>query len=735
LNDDQRYFLLARYKRKVCELKSVSLVGLKSKDFLLFVVFMQLSVDVAVLFDIPVARQVIGFLCLTFVPGLIILKLLKSDQFDMLESVLFSAGLSIVFLFLAGLLTNEFGFLFGVSQPLSLLPLMVVLNGFMSIGGVLVYLKSRTIETRPSNPVKISPLMILYLSLPILSIVGAVYVTTYGNNLLLLFMIISIAVLVVLGTFSKRLLPSNYYPFALLMITIAILFHASLISRYIVPFGSDIPGEYFVFRITENSAYWNPTLPSVMGMEFGTYNSMLSITVLPTVFVNILHLDPTWLFKLAYPLIFSFVPLVLYQVWQTFLSKKYAFIAAFLFIALETFYTEMLGLSRQMIAELFFALLLLVIVRNKMKPTTKIAFFMIFSFALVVSHYALALIFLFFLAFALVSLIVLKRPGKNVTFTMVVFFFVLMFAWYIYTSGSATFDKFLYFGNIVYDHLNGFFNPASRGTTVLEGLGIAASPSIWNTISRVFAYFTQAFIVLGFISLVTKRASFRIEKEYFMLISAAVVLLAMLIIIPGLANTLNMTRFYQILQFFLAPLCVIGGEFIVKLSSKLSLHLSERKKELAVCALLLIILVPYFLFQTEFVFEVTGSRSWSVPLSGYRMNALYLYGHSGYTDAYNVYGAQWLSANVNAQNSTIYADQCSFNNILDIYATVYAGNSLSNITIVANNSVVYLSTLNVVYGLVPFGQFTANTSQLSFVSDDLNVIYSNSGSVIYKNSP
>lgn len=206
--------------------------------------------------------------------------------------------------------------------------------------------------------------------------------------------------------------------------------------------------------------------------------------------------------------------------------------------------------------------------------------------------------------------------------------------------------------------------------------------------------------------------------------------LAMVILVPGLANTLNMTRFYHILLFFLAPFCVVGAELIVKL-------LSKRENEFAVSALLLIVLVPFFLFQTSFVYEVTGSDSWSIPLSGYRMNALRLYGLYGYTDAYSVYGAQWLSKNVDVKNLALYADERARASVLTIYGMIYSGyvNGLSNITIVADNGVVYLSTLNVVEGVIPFGRLSWNTSELSFIFDDLNIIYVNGGSEIYKHSP
>jgi len=705
-------------------------INISDSKTLLFIVISLLSIFcLVVFFDIPIARQVIGFFYLTFVPGFVFLKILNLGKLDRAETVLFSVGLSVAFLMIAGLLINELSLLFGFSEPLSLVPLMIVLNSLILIGGVLVYSKRKNVHIWNSKTIKTSPSIVLFLCLPILSIIGAIYVNVYNNNFLLLFMIISIAVLFIVGVLSKRLLPSKLYPFAVLMIAVALLFHSSLISNYIIPFGSDVPGEYFIFKTIQNNAYWNSTSSPIEGTVIGRFNDMLSITILPTVYANILNINAQLVFKILYPLIFSFVPLGLYKIWQTYISKKYAFIAAFLFMAQLTFYTEMLGLNRQIIAELFFVLLLLVIVQKKIKPINKTICFIIFSFALVTSHYAVATIFLFFISFASILLTVLKRPSKKITLTMVVLFFVIMFTWYIYTSGSASFNSILEKINYVNSQLGDFFDPASRGETVMTGMGLAESPSIWNTVSRMFAYITEAFIVFGFVALVTKRTRIHVKKEYFIFTVTAMVFLAALIVVPGLANTFNMTRFYHILLFFLAPLCVVGAASIVKL-------LSKREKKLAVYALLLFVLVPYFLFQTSFVYEVTGSDSWSIPLSGYRMDALELYGHYGYTDAYSVYGAQWLSKNVDVGNSIIYADERTATNVLTIHALIVARKlSLSNITIVADNGVVYLSSLNVVYGLIPYGDLSWNTSELSPIFDDLNLVYTNGGSEVYQNPP
>lgn len=159
---------------------------------------------IIVFLDIPIARQVIGFFYFTFLPGFVFLKLLKLNELDRVETILFSVGFSVAFLMIAGLLINESFFLFGVSQPLSLVPLMIVLSSIALIGGVLVYLRSEDLEIRNIELSTKSPFILLLLCLPILSVVGAMYVNVYGSSILLLFTIIAVSLLFITAVLSKK---------------------------------------------------------------------------------------------------------------------------------------------------------------------------------------------------------------------------------------------------------------------------------------------------------------------------------------------------------------------------------------------------------------------------------------------------------------------------------------------------------------------------------------------------
>lgn len=697
-----------------------TLSSLRSSEALAIMLPLQFITCLTILLDIPVARQLLGFLYFTIIPGYIAVRLLKLEGIGKLETAIFSLGFSVAFLMLGGLLTNELCLRLGISRPLSLIPSMITLNGLVLLGEILIYLRSDDGMRFVEEMTVLQSSTWLVMVLPILSITGALCAYVFGNNLILLAMILAISLVFIIGVVSKQL-PSNFYPFALLMIAISLLFSATLVSKNLINFGSDLSLEYSLCQNTLKSAQWSP----ISDPSLGRFDPMLSITILPTIYSNLLNMDLNSVFKMLFPLIFSFVPLGLYQIWQKNLGKKNAFIATFLLVGQETFYTEMLGLGRQIIAELFFVLLLFIVLNTKIQQSKRIICYTILSAGLIMSHYAIAVIFVFFIFLTYVFLAITKRSGSKIRIGMVLIFLVMMFSWYIFISGSAAFDNLLSYGNYVYGQLGQFFNISSRGETVLVGLGIESAPTIWNLISRIFGYFTESLIAIGFIGLITRKVGLNFEKEDFILSSIAMAFLAALIIVPGLAATFNMTRFYHILLFFIAPLCVLGANLVTK-------PVSKRRGEFWALTLLLVVLVPFFLFQTSFVFEVVRSQSWSLPLSGYRMTASEL-SHFGYTDDQSVLVAYWIHADVNFLQMPLYADRSS-RALLISYGSIPLEVilPLSNVTVISGNDTVYLSSLNVISNTVVTAHYSCKLDELTFLAN-MDQVYSNGGNEIYSN--
>jgi len=706
----------------------------------LLVLVPQVAFCFTVVFDIPVARQFLGFFCLSFLPGFIAIKLLKLDGLSLLEKGLFSVGLSVAFFMLGGLVLNELGLLLGISQPLSLVPLIVSLTVCVLGGGLFASKNEpigswKVVQTKSLLPYLTAALI------PVVGIAGAVLVNLNGNNLVAMMMFVAICVLFVVVLMASK--SARVYPFVILMIALALLYSPLFASKYMVSFGSDVPTEFFVFRTTLTQGFWNVTLPSpwIYNLNMGNFHSMLSVTIFPTIYTILLKLDPTSTFALVYPALFALVPVGLYQTWRKYLGERMSFVSAFLFMAYGVFFGEMLGLNRQMIAELFFVLLLAAALHAKIGRNTKIVLFVIFSSGLVTSHYSLSVIVAFFLVFTTVVLFIFKRRSRKFTLTMVILFLAIMFTWFIYTSGSSVLDSLVQSTNRISSQFGDFFNLGSRGQFVVRGLGLEQSPSIWNTLSRGFAYLTEIFILIGLlVTILGQRARFRLENkfeiDYYLLVLASGVLLVALLVVPGLANTLNMTRFYQILLMFLAPLFGLGVYAILK-------PLHSHRKEVVPTILLLVVLVPYFLFQSGFIYEVAKTESYvssSILLSQTRMSPQYLYYQYGYMDTYSVYGATWLSNNFDAEKSNVSADIVSISTVLYIYGHTYPGlvNELYNSTVVVGNSIVYMSTLNVVYNTIggAYGNWTLswNSSDASFLNNS-DAVYTNGGSQVYANPP
>ncbi len=687
------------------------------QDFLSVVVLLQVIMYISLFLNLELVREVIGIVYLTFIPGIVFIKLLKIDKLNKLEFILFSAGFSIAFLMLSGLTLNAFGSLVGLNQPLSTLPLSLFINSLIIVGAAAAHLRQGRTPQQSAFSLKFNRSILLLVLIPILSIAGVYSVNVTGNNSILLIMLLVSALTFAVTLFYEK--SSSVYPFAIFMIALALLFHYSLISTYILPYGGDSPVELYVFQSAQLNSRWNPIFMVPTDQGFGRFNAMLSVTVLPTVYSNMLGLEGTWVYKIVFPIIFALLPVALYLLWQPYIGKKFAFAAAFLFMAQATFYTEMMALNRQLIGEVFFVLLLLVLLSSKIKLEGKFLGFMILGMGLIFSHYALAEIFLFLIFAAwFTSVWVLKRPSINLQVGMIVFFFVAMFAWYIYTSGAVVFDSFMTFAGYVMAQLGDFFNPASRGVQVLTGLGLTESPSILNTLSRLVAYGTEVFILIGFIAVMRKKTKFIFERDYKVFTLIAIVFLGALTIIPGLANTLNMTRFYHILLMILAPFCIVGIWAFVK-------TISKRERIIGTSILIVAILVPYFLFQTNFIYEVAKTDSWSVPLSKYRMPPLRLYGDYGYIDTYSVYGAEWVSANV-PYKYNLYGDNAIFT-ALTAYGLIYRGYTkpITNTTVLSPGEFAYLSYISVKYEKMSWNH------TLLITLNQTDLIYSNGGSQVY----
>ena len=256
------------------------------RRFLNLELFLQIGAIIALLLNIPFLRQITVFVYLSFLPGYLILKLARMNKSSRIETFFFSLGLSLALVMFLCVLINEVYPLLGIMNPLSMFPISVSL---FSVTTVLYAfsIRNKTELASTRIHIQVDYHTILLFSIAALVIMGMIYGDLSGNSSLLLVLIVVIAVLFVCS-FSQKLIPSKFYPLLVFVTSFFLLFHVSLVSKYLV--GYDVNLEMYFSRLTYDASFWDRTIPYA-------YNSMLSITILPVTYSKLMGIDLKFIFK------------------------------------------------------------------------------------------------------------------------------------------------------------------------------------------------------------------------------------------------------------------------------------------------------------------------------------------------------------------------------------------------------------------------------------------------------
>jgi uncharacterized membrane protein len=163
-----------------------------------------LFVDYVILLNLPVIRQFFSTLYFTIVPGAIILQVLKIKKVDTLKKISLSIGLSVSFLMFYGLFINIIYPNFGVSKPLSTVPLLFSINLVLFLLLLLMYRinkdldESSSLSSKSYDRFKYISLTIFPILLPFLSIFGNYLMNTRNNNIILIIMLLLIPIYIFL---------------------------------------------------------------------------------------------------------------------------------------------------------------------------------------------------------------------------------------------------------------------------------------------------------------------------------------------------------------------------------------------------------------------------------------------------------------------------------------------------------------------------------------------------------
>jgi uncharacterized membrane protein len=693
---------------------------------------------------IPVLTQIAGFTIISFIPGLLLLRILRVHHTGWIECIGYSLGLSLALVMLILAATNIILPLIGVLQPLTLWPVMITISILILLLMPAAHFRDRDYisEAGPDHGNRISlPAVLALILLPVVTILAVELIDAFSNNLVLIICLFYIAAIVILAAFNRFIMPS-LYPLAIYVIALCLLYQTTLMSPY--PVGSDIYTEYHFYQLAAKTGYWDYTIASAV-------NSCLSITILAPIYSLLLNIGGVWVFKAIYPTIFALVPVILYHVFSQQIGRRKAFLAAFFFMAVPTFSLEMIALCRQQVAELFLALLIMLLVTQRLHTVQKIIMGCLFAASIVVSHYATGFIGFIYMGLFLPFIYILQSrwfktiwswlssksgglplPGKQVhpavIWIIVGSFFVAGFAWYILVASGVNLGVLSWLwssqtgtptsgiSTIPEGQASGFFDFGARDVLIRTAMGLDFfQATIQGKIFRILQLTTQLLIILGILRLIFKPKGLNFSVEYISLCVTSCLLLAASVFIRGFADPLNITRMYHITLITLAPFCILGGEVIW-----LAVTAAWRKLKLTKPAtptnegigdrrypafITLAVLIPYFLLTSGLVYEITRQDTtdsidtpYSIALSSYRID------FSGLFNLQDGYAAYWLSQHSDDKTSLV-TDQHA-NRIIQFYefSGTIGGISL-DASSPAANSYIYLTRWNVEKNELTFAMF------------------------------
>jgi len=680
--------------------------------------------------EIPVLRQVIGFIYLTFIPGFFILKLLHINNKNTTELLLYSVGLSLSFLMFIGLLINSLYPLVYISNhPISESSLLVTINIIILSLCSIWYLHSRNYSKSLSIDANqiFSPLLVSPLLLPFLAVFGVYLLEYYDNNSSILIVLTIISAIPLFVALDK--LPNKVYPFVIWGISAYLVLYNSLFGQYMRP--TDNIYEYYLCNLVIKNEIWNSTIPN-------NINAMLGVIMLLPEFSKICNINLVWLYKIYVPLLSSLIPLGLYEIFIRRVDHKVAFLSSFFSTSFFVYFTWISITMKMVSAYLFLMLLILLMVDQGMDQAKKRLLGIIFAFSLITSHYGTSYIFLSSLVVALFFICLLRSHRSNelsflLTPSYVMLYVVLTVSWYMYNSAGQPFRTFVTLG---YHFVRSIFReifPETYGTQLLFG-----NFPLYLEILRILYIISAFFILVGLLTTFFDQVRRKSIDEYIAL-SFPLLFFAAAPYIFGTIGTFAGGRLPYMASFLLAPFCITGFTKI--------LNCIRIKKQKLITIIIGFFLCTFFLFNSNFTAEVIWKHNIgaSVYLSEPRIAKEGTIEEKEYLDrvyltSEDIYSAEWL-ANHMRNNSKVYCGKNAEQNLLFAGLTRgYTQNKIGSSNIfplidkIEERSYIYLTKFNINTWKIKQrgGAFPElfNITEI-FGTDISNKIYTNSGSEIY----
>jgi uncharacterized membrane protein len=423
-----------------------------------------------------------------------------------------------------------------------------------------------------------------------------------------------------------------------------------MLGTYVV--GTDIHTEIFSTNRIINYG-WDYTLADG--------NNMSAVLFFVSPLLNKIGFPLVWQFKILYPLIFSFTPVLLYLAYCKILDNRSSFFAALFSVIIPMFVLDTTSTVKSLIAETFLAGLILVLL-SEMSTFKKSLLGLICVIGSVLNHYTVGFIMLFYLVGMLVVSVIskwsFKFKGVKSLSIITVSSILIVVLWFGLVGQGAMLNMVTAIGNNILKISHVAEIPQGNSTQEIEtlealydertqpievtgtyldnqeqltrtALGLDfMDTDLGGKLFRVVQLITQLLIALGVVYVIVKR------KELSVIYVAGVVTSFLILIaclfVPMFSTIVSTTRFYQLALFILAPCLVFSLKWI----------LPKRYVTVLAC-----VMVAYYLFTSGFIFEVTKSQAdkvntpYSIPLSNYRSNI------AGVFSEDDINAARWVSNN------------------------------------------------------------------------------------------
>lgn len=342
------------------------------------------SLAVLVVFDLSLLGhelllcRLVSLLAMLLLPGMLLAGRLRLRCNALVLRLGMVLGLSCLTLMAQALLGSWLLPIFGVSDPLGLVPTAV---GFNVIALALVVACRKLPDpvavtwgtTRHMSP------EVLLLVLPVASVAGVERLNS-GHGSLVVQVVIWVAVALFCLGLQRASANEGTTALVLLVASLSLLYLYSYRGGGL--FGYDIQQEFQRFRTTYQLQRWTPPTNG------DPYAAMLSITALPAALSRTTGISGEFLFRGLYPVFTAYIPAFTYSFARRWLPGRAAYIGASFMVVLADFAAQLPALARQEAGLFFFTLLLWTMFGYAFGRRARRVATVALMGALVVSHYS-----------------------------------------------------------------------------------------------------------------------------------------------------------------------------------------------------------------------------------------------------------------------------------------------------------------------------------------------------------